>query len=150
LISVVNASLGINALVPLPYLIYKTMQIKESRDTSPEKPELQIEEDHGSSQKQKFGGYIGGIILFIAYSNIMLRRQSPDDITPLAYIISNISELLGLIPLFLIYIALRKRIIRVNWFLNKKWIASLISGVISLFVMTNLIYLIPILISQFK
>jgi hypothetical protein len=150
LISVINISIGINILTTFPYLIFVSIKIKDTAGKTPQSFDLKREDYLSVSQTQKSGGYVGGIILFFFYVTAMLHKQNIDDITWLSYFFGNIMELIGLIPLFMVYSGLRNRMITREWFLNKKWIASLIAGLVSLFLVSTVIVFVKTVLSRIK
>lgn len=150
LISVINVSIGINILTTLPYLIFKSAKIKDTSGKIPKSFDSKHEDDLSAQQTQKFDGYVGGIILFFFYAAVMLRKQNSDTITPLSYFVGNILELFGLIPLLMVYLALRNKMIIRKWFLSKKWVASLIAGLVSLLLVSNIIVVVKLVLSRIK
>lgn len=112
--------------------------------------DLKHADDLSVTLTQKSGGYVGGFILFIFYTNIMLRKKNIVDITPLSYLVGNILELIGLIPLFMVYLALRNRMIIRAWFFGKKWVASFIAGLVSLFLVSFVIMVVENILSRIK
>ena len=87
-------------------------------------------------------GYLGLIILFVLYANIMMRKPELEYVTRLSYFISTILELGGAVLVFITYRSIRKWLAQKVWFSTKIWIASLIAGIVSLFVITNIIVII--------
>ena len=84
-------------------------------------------------------GYVGLIVLFVFYANIMMRKPEIEYVTGLSYFISTILELGGAVIVFIAYRSIRKWLAQKVWFSTKIWIASLIAGIVSLFVITNII-----------
>ena len=143
LISVINIYPGFN-IITLPWhdLIYKPLKIKGVP---------RIAQQKNLNLKHELDGYVGGIVLFFLYGFIMSRKQNPEYITPLAYYIGTILEFIGgPLSLFMVYVALRKKMAKIKWFINEKWIASLIAGIISLYVTSVLVVLIQMLLYQTK
>ena len=87
-------------------------------------------------------GYPGLIILFILYANMMLRKPEIEYVTRLSYFFSTILELGGAVLLFITYRSIRKWLTKKVWFTTKIWVASLIAGIVSLFVITNIIVIV--------
>jgi hypothetical protein len=150
LISVINVSIGINILTTFPYLIIVSKKISHTAGNTPQSFDLKREDYLSVSQTQKSGGYVGGIILFFVYVTAMLHKQNVNDITWLSYFLGNIMEVFGLVPLFMVYLAMRNRMITREWFLNNKWIASLIAGLVSLFLVSTVIVFVKTVVSRIK
>jgi hypothetical protein len=92
--------------------------------------------------EKKSKGYLGLILLFILYANIMMRKPEIEYVTRLSYFLSTILELGGAVLLFFTYRSMRNWLNQKAWLGTKKWIASLIAGIISLLVITNIILII--------
>jgi hypothetical protein len=84
-------------------------------------------------------GYPGLFVLLLLYSNGMLRKEKLDYITSTSYLFGNLIELLGLPVLFIAHLALRKKLGSLKWFSEKKWLASLIAGSITFFLIVNFV-----------
>ena len=91
-------------------------------------------------------GYPGLIVLFALYANIMMRKPELECVTRLSYFISTILELGGAVILFFTYRSNRKFLAQKVWFSNNIWVASLIVGIVSLFVITNIIVFIQMIV----
>jgi len=92
--------------------------------------------------KKESKGYWGLIVLFALYANIMMRKPELEYATRFSYFAATVLELVGALIVFIIYRAIRKWLIKKNWFASRIWIASLIAGIVSLLVVTNIIILV--------
>ena len=89
--------------------------------------------------KKESKGYLGLFVLFALYANIMMRKPELEYATRFSYFAATVLELGGALIVFIIYRAIRKFLTKKNGFASRIWIASLIAGIVSLFVVTNII-----------
>ncbi len=82
-------------------------------------------------------GYLGFIVLYFFYANIMMRKPEMQYGSRLTYFISYIAELGGIVIVFFTYRSIRKWLSQKIWFSTKIWFASLIAGIVSLLLITN-------------
>jgi hypothetical protein len=107
-ISVINIYPAFN-IITIPYLIYRSLKIKEIPIISQQK---------NLNLKHGIDGYTGGIVVFMLYAFTMSRKQAPEYIAPL---ISTILEFIGgPLLLIMVYAALRKKMAKVKLFINEK------------------------------
>ncbi len=89
--------------------------------------------------KKESKGYLGLFVLFVLYANIMMRKPKLEYATPFSSLAATVLELGGALVVFIIYRAVGKWLAQKNFLANRTWIASLIAGIVSLFVVTNII-----------
>ncbi len=95
-------------------------------------------------ERKKSRGYLGLVVLFILYSNMMLRKEKLNYITSGSYFFANLIELLGLPLLFIAHLAFRKKLCKLKWFIEREWLASLIAGSITFLLITNFVVFLQI------
>lgn len=111
-------------------------------DTSHERPqESVIPIDEPNIGK----GYPGMVVLLILYANMMMRKAKVDFTSNEGYLVGSLLELLGLPATIMLHLRLRKKLCKVRWFAKNVWVASLITGIISLLLVGNIVVAIELI-----